>query len=356
MGNITLKVLILFSLSVNKLHIKNEKIQIILRILLVSLIVLTLYFFDHNALRIEAFNSISILYIFIAVVVQNILYFFFTLKYPYFYFKQRLFVIAFLDVISSVYIMHLVGSYAAYYPFLLLWYNAGYSMRFGNLLGYFVYFVVIISWFILINTTPYWQENIPNAYGWLVAFIVIPLYGLRLVSELRSHNDNLHLSLDNSIYQAEHDQLTQLPNRVLFEKELHYATKNYKQFALYFIDLDGFKEVNDTHGHEIGDRVLIEVAKRLKQNNEFIARLGGDEFVAIVPYEDEEYLHKLANIIVTSISEKCDHTDLTYTASVGISLYPKDANTIHQLKRESDTAMYEAKKSGKNNFRFYSRS
>ena len=147
-------------------------------------------------------------------------------------------------------------------------------MRYGNFIAYFVYIIVLIGWMVLSYTTAIWRQNIPMAAGWFIAYAIIPLYAFRLVHDLRQNVKKLHSNLDATTFQAEHDQLTQMPNRKLFEKELIYFINNYKKFALLFIDLDGFKAINDTYGHDIGDKVLKEVSKRLQLYPHFSARLG----------------------------------------------------------------------------------
>jgi len=335
-------------------HLENEKIQVFLRIVLLVLVVVTLYMFKRDSFSYIAFASFTIRDIIIAVVALTLFYYFFILKFPNRFIVTRIALISLMDVGASLWVMHLVGDYALYYPFLMLWYTIGYSMRFGNYLGFITYAYVLIGWLILIYTTPIWRENLPMSFGWFIAFLIIPLYTFYLVHELRVTLKRVHENLDTTMHQAEHDELTQLPNRKHFEKELHNAFAHYKKFALFFIDLDGFKAINDNYGHHIGDNVLVEVAKRLKSFRVFSARLGGDEFVVIVPYKKREELSALAESIVTSIADKCPLLDIEFSASVGIALYPEDADNVYDLKKKSDIAMYEAKESGKNTFTFYS--
>ena len=320
-------------------HLRNEKIQVLLRALLVSIIILTLFVFNKDSFNFIAFASVTVRDIMIIVLALNFLYYFFILQFPQLFLQTRIILISMSDVVASLYVMHLVGDYALYYPFLLLWYSIGYSMRYGNIMGYFVYVAVLLGWLVLTFTTEVWRENLPMAFGWFIAFTIIPLYAFRLVYELRKSIDILHKNLDNSIYQAEHDQLTKLPNRQFFEKELQHAMKSYKKFALLFIDLDGFKEINDAY--------------RIREYKTFAARLGGDEFVFIAPYREKEELTTLADSLVKSIAKKCPHLDIEFSASVGVACYPNDADNSYELKKRSDAAMYQAKESGKNKFIFY---
>ncbi|MEA2074064.1 MAG: GGDEF domain-containing protein [Campylobacterota bacterium] len=340
--------------SIDKESIKNEKIQIFFRIFLVTVIIFTLPLVNKETLNISVFRDFTILHLFITVIIQNIIYYFIIVNNPYFFNKIRLFIVGIFDVLASVYVMYLVDVYSTYYPFLLLWYTIGYSMRYGNLLGYTIYFTVLLSWSVLISLSPIWQNHLSFGLGWLVAYIIIPLYTFRLVKELKLSISNLHENLDDSIYQAQHDQLTQLPNRKYFEKELNYSKSNYDKFALLFFDLDGFKAINDTHGHDVGDTVLVEVSKRIKKHGNFIARLGGDEFVSIVKFTDKENVIVLSNELIQSISDKCPVSNIEITASIGIAIYPEDSEDMHELKKKSDIAMYRAKSAGKNIYKFYS--
>lgn len=165
-------------------------------------------------------------------------------------------------------------------------------------------------------------------------------------------------------HQAHHDALTGLPNRVLFADRLEQGIKKAKRhqsgLALFFIDLDRFKNINDSLGHGIGDSVLKAVAKRLKgiiRKEDTLARLSGDEFTVII----EDLVHPedasiLANKILGVLSEPMyidDHM-LYVAGSIGISIYPKDAKDAQYLLKYADTAMYKAKKEGRNNYQFYS--
>jgi diguanylate cyclase (GGDEF)-like protein len=165
-------------------------------------------------------------------------------------------------------------------------------------------------------------------------------------------------------YLAYHDALTALPNRGLFNKLLSQtisqAQRSTKQLAVAFIDLDRFKQINDTLGHEAGDELLKEVATRLKaclRNSDIVARLGGDEFVVILTeLTDEKYAATVAQKIVTAIAMPFVllGQEFRVTASIGISTYPLDGADEQTLTKNADIAMYQAKEDGKNNFQFYS--
>jgi diguanylate cyclase (GGDEF)-like protein len=164
---------------------------------------------------------------------------------------------------------------------------------------------------------------------------------------------------------ANFDALTELPNRNLFNDRLAHAVARTKRqgnrLALMFLDLDNFKTINDTMGHSIGDKLLVEVAERLLtkfRETDTIARLGGDEFVLVVDDVDdvaplEVLAKKILELFVRSF--KIEGHELYISPSVGISLYPDDADNERTLIQHADTAMYKAKALGKSTYQFYTR-
>lgn len=163
-----------------------------------------------------------------------------------------------------------------------------------------------------------------------------------------------------------YDPLTGLPNRVMFIERLQQSMaqviRQHRRLAVAFMDLDGFKEVNDVHGHDAGDEVLIEIAARLKSAlriEDTIARLGGDEFVAIlVDFDTLSVVQPLFDRLLAAASAPLTANGIAVqvSVSIGVSLYPRDDNSDlqpEQLVREADQAMYQAKNSGKNRLAFY---
>ncbi len=161
-------------------------------------------------------------------------------------------------------------------------------------------------------------------------------------------------------YQANYDRLTGLANRAMFHSQLQnvivQAKQSEEQLAVFYIDLDGFKQVNDQLGHEAGDQVLITVAQRLAKTireGDVAARLGGDEFAIILSQlEQKEHVHAVARRILNKLALKVEsnnHT-LDISASVGIAVFPEDGKDEVSLLRAADQAMYRAKLMGKNTF------
>lgn len=170
--------------------------------------------------------------------------------------------------------------------------------------------------------------------------------------------------------QANYDALTDLPNRrMLFERleeELSRSRRHDHMGAVLFIDLDHFKNINDSLGHPVGDKLLMVIAKRMQEtvrDEDVLARLGGDEFVVLVPEIStdialaSEAARKVAMKLQEAVSAyfMVEGHQLSVSCSIGISLYPKDNETIHDIFRQADAAMYQSKEDGRNTVRFFSR-
>jgi diguanylate cyclase (GGDEF)-like protein/PAS domain S-box-containing protein len=174
---------------------------------------------------------------------------------------------------------------------------------------------------------------------------------------------NIKQSQQQLEYLANYDALTGLGNRNLFLTQLKVgierAARHRRGLALIFIDLDNFKVINDTLGHDVGDQLLSEVARRLKacvRQEDIVCRLGGDEFTVYVEdFADPQLLVSTAQRLVQAVSEPYQITghDIFVTASIGISTYPNDGATISELVKNADVAMYKVKEQGRNGFQFF---
>lgn len=169
------------------------------------------------------------------------------------------------------------------------------------------------------------------------------------------------------LYQANYDPLTHLPNRRLFmdrlDLDLKKARRENTSVALFFLDLDNFKEINDSQGHDVGDELLAQVADRLSRDmrqTDTVCRLGGDEFTIIMTEVDSAHaVDILADRIAQAFQEPFDLAGGFRThisASIGITLYPADADTSGDLLKQADQAMYEAKKLGRNRYCYFTAS
>ena len=179
------------------------------------------------------------------------------------------------------------------------------------------------------------------------------------LDELASAFDERTLKLQ---YQAEHDSLTNLPNRVLFtdrlEQSIRAAKENGTNIAVAFLDLDRFKEVNDSFGHEFGDALIMQVGEKIERtlkHNHSMARLGGDEFILLLNDINENSIIDIINDVMNLFKEPfvIEHHKFFITPSIGIAMYPEHGTTHEKLLRNADSAMYKAKEIGRNTYQFY---
>lgn len=206
--------------------------------------------------------------------------------------------------------------------------------------------------------------------GWLASLIIVGSLGILTMALVISLLDQMLQSrtavLAKSLAHANqkltqlalHDPLTRLPNRALLEERLAQSIALRKRFAVIYMDLDGFKAVNDALGHHIGDRLLIEVANRLetlRRPTDMISRQGGDEFVLLVHVDDRDGGETAACDLIDMIGQTLivDDQPLHVSASIGIALYPEDGADPATLLSNADAAMYHAKKQGRNGYRFF---
>ena len=205
----------------------------------------------------------------------------------------------------------------------------------------------------------------------LVSVVALSILGITLlVSMLDARLQARTALLASSLAEANrelaqlalHDTLTRLPNRILLEDRLDQAISKADRegthFALMFMDLDGFKAINDAYGHDVGDKLLIAVTERLLHllKGQFtLARIGGDEFALLAEGEGPDDAASLANSLVRAIDSpfNLDHYELMVTLSIGIALYPHDGKTERELMFNADAAMYHTKHMGRNGYHFF---
>lgn len=179
----------------------------------------------------------------------------------------------------------------------------------------------------------------------------------RLRREIKSQMDVLHNKQHELVHLATHDGLTGLPNRALFmqklEAAIEEATRRGERLAVLFVDLDRFKQINDQYGHSVGDKVLVGVARRLRDGPaaaDVVARLGGDEFIVLLEgSRSADAAQKIAARIMDTLNEELviDEHCMTVGASIGISQFPVDSATAEELLLNADAAMYAAKSGGR---------
>lgn len=222
-----------------------------------------------------------------------------------------------------------------------------------------IIWVIAITFLLLIVLAYIVSRTIKKAENKLLG---IQLNLRMALAELEEKQKILVSQRDILDYSAHYDSLTDIPNRLHFVEKLTQLIGRHNDtsepFAVWFIDLDRFKEINDSFGHSIGDRVLKEVATRLNEaiGKESIARFGGDEFAIIVENarndQDTEviikrFLEMLSDPLII------DSYEIFITCSAGASFFPKDAHNAEELLRNADSAMYQAKAEGKNTYKFY---
>ncbi len=192
---------------------------------------------------------------------------------------------------------------------------------------------------------------------------VIEQRDLYLESQVKGRTNEIELANNQLRLQAYHDSLTGLPNRHAFyeslQKTIDHSKKFNLKFSLIFIDLDNFKEVNDTLGHDYGDLLLINTAKRLLgcvRESDIVARLGGDEFTLVIQdLCSKERISVVANDILKSLSIAYQLNDerVFVSGSIGITIYPDDGESVEDLVKHADQAMYESKHAGRNCFHYF---
>ena len=197
----------------------------------------------------------------------------------------------------------------------------------------------------------------------LVVLVVLGRLYWRLESLRRREREARQAHAKHVEHLAYHDALTGLPNRSfmsrILDDRIRQSSRYGRQFGVFFLDLDGFKQINDTLGHDAGDDLLREVARRLEdalRKSDTVARMGGDEFMVVLPeIESEEQVTAVARKILVALAEPFVLLGERFrvTSSVGISLFPKDGVDEQSLLKNADIAMYAAKEAGKNNFRFF---
>jgi len=210
--------------------------------------------------------------------------------------------------------------------------------------------------------------------GWLALLVIIVTMAILAITliisvldmRLESRTSKLAVSLAEAnqelTYLALHDNLTKLPNRALLEERLRHAISRADRekhcFALMFLDLDGFKAVNDAYGHSVGDLLLVEAARRIEMRirmQDTIARVGGDEFVFLGDVGEPADAAALAEKLLVLIREPFQIAghELRMSVSIGIAMYPGNGKNQHELLTSADAAMYHAKSLGRDSYRFF---
>ena len=192
----------------------------------------------------------------------------------------------------------------------------------------------------------------------LISSLVALLIMFVITNEKKKQDEKLH-------HTATHDELTGLANRKFALEFLSYMLANQKRYktqgAVLFLDLDKFKIINDSYGHDVGDRVLTEIASRLKKIlrvEDLVARLGGDEFIVIInSFHTLSDIDTLCHKLITTVSKSIEDKERVYEVgiSIGVATFPQDSDTAEELLQFADTAMFRTKDNGRNGFTYYSK-
>lgn len=242
--------------------------------------------------------------------------------------------------------------YAQSYSILLLVVVFYLALTFNKMSTLFYYLATIM---VLLGLSVFFESGSDGKFGdnRLIIYISLSIFSVIAIYNLYIRNRD-----QKALHQmAFYDSVTSLPNRYFLTKYLHNQLDD-KPLALLFIDMDKFKIINDTMGHNFGDAVLKQASKALKEclhDDVFVARYGGDEFIAVLGGTEQVRAEHIAQHIIKRFSDPISVAEhnIDMTFSIGISLYPSDASSPESLVKYADTAMYFTKSRGRNNYTFY---
>lgn len=337
-----------------KRFIKEEISQATVRLLLIvfiQILAVVVYIFDAfsitNFLIIVGYALFSVFWwLFVKIVAGD---------YPS---RRRFIALSDLFIISIS--MHYANDYGAIFFFIYLWVIVGNGMRFGSraliestLFG-FSFFIIMVT------NTQYWITNPHISFGMLIGLVLLPSYYLILIKRLSRVSNQLEEELARTTYSATHDAMSGLSNRAYFfqrlEDKIKEVRRNKESFIVMYLDLDDFKQINDTWGHHFGDSVIKEIARRIKsqaREGDLVARLGGDEFALVLHSAAASInLSRFTQRLINSITEPViiGSNKVQVTVSIGISMFPDNGSSAQELVNSADHSMYVSKKSGRNRF------
>jgi len=333
---------------VDKSNYKREKKQALAHLLIVAFVTLVTFLFIGIAGKQLGKHFFLLKLVLGGSSLFSLTYYIFINRYPTVLSTIRKFILIFLDIVAltlSIIILKEQGLFLL--PFYILIVMES-GVNFG--LGYFYFSMSLsaVSWVLLLSYSEYWKMHSDTVAIFAITTFLIPLVYLRKMMHLHEKQELLHETLMHSDYDANYDTLTGLANRKYYDAYMKELLKEKAFFALLFIDLNKFKAINDTYGHDIGDEVLIEVAKRLTLSiaeEDMLARLGGDEFVIITKRKKvflDKFLEKLEHLTIGD--HQVEDVTVRIELSIGVSLYPDDSKSETFLRKYADEAMYIAKK------------
>lgn len=266
------------------------------------------------------------------------------------------------DLGGTSYFMYVMEANGILFFPVYLWVTIGNGLRYGLPYLYLAMTMSMAGFMIVIGSSAYWKEQWGFSVGLLVGLVALPLYFSSLLKKLSNQNNELKKLYEQMARHATHDSLTNLPNRKHFDDHLAEtiasSERDKKTFAILYLDLDGFKAINDALGHGVGDKIITHTARRLEQcvkKGDFVARVGGDEFTILLHDITPSDVSKVAEKTIEALSEPFTlaANALRITTSIGVATYPQDGTDANELIQNADCAMYDAKRSGKNRYRIY---
>jgi diguanylate cyclase (GGDEF)-like protein len=262
------------------------------------------------------------------------------------------------DMGTTSLLLYMLGESGAFLYAVYLWVIVGNGLRFGVRYLLFALAVALVGFAIVGRISPFWSEHGELVAGLLIGMGVLPLFFATLLRELERTNRNLAELVERTSHAAQHDPLTGLANRqLLFDRLSHtieLARRRDALVAVLFIDLDGFKDINDTLGHGAGDELLRQIAQRLRETlrrADTVARYGGDEFVILLEdLRNDRNIHTAIRRTASIFAQPYVLNGKPHRihGSIGVSMFPRDGGDAETLLQQADRTMYEAKKQGGN--------
>jgi len=327
-------------------YLKEKKYAINRLLLLIAITSITLLFIHTWHEYSRDFFSLEV--ILIGLCIFSLLHNIFLQKFPLALVKTRKFILIFIDMLVLTASIVIIGPAGLFLLPIYIVIVMESGMRFGFSYFYFSIILASLSWLFLVNSSGYWQRHSDTVAIFAITTFLIPLMYMKQMMNMHEKHEMLHETLQNTEHAANYDVLTTLPNRKYYNNFMKELLNEKAFFALLFIDLNKFKAINDTYGHNVGDAVLKEVAHRLSKSideEDMLARLGGDEFV-IITRRKKVFLPKfISRLEETTIGQhKVGNIAIRIELSIGISLFPDDSKSETFLRKYADEAMYCAKK------------
>ncbi|MCP4413288.1 MAG: GGDEF domain-containing protein [Gammaproteobacteria bacterium] len=288
-------------------------------------------------------------------IILSLLHYLWVKRQPGIFFYRRIFTII-LDLGMTTYFMILNSQYTGFFYPLYMWIIVGNGIRFGTQYLFIAMTIGFVGFSTVLYSSSFWVgDNRFLGFGLLASIIILPSFYYLIIRRLHNANTLLENEVKASQYLASYDSLTKIPNRNAFTNKLEHYYECLTPIGLAFIDLDGFKTINDNYGHAVGDSVLVEVGKRLEvicKKKSYYARLGGDEFT-IISTQGKNHIIILAEQLVDILNQPyMQGQSSTISASIGIVLSNFENENTTDLLRRADKAMYNAKSAGKNRYFF----